>query len=161
MHCTALHCWIPWLLVKFGHECPVMFDPAGFPGTLGQPVDCRDAMRGKTAKTAVLSEFWKLECGSDGMDGCLAHLKSTVAAVTMTDNESIFLTKVFLLCCKSRNCNGILLPKLFWPTVKKNVLVIKKNIWNSRLRARIWKKIVTCSWRFLLSNKLEQLEFWL
>ena len=54
------------------------------------------------------------------------------------------------------NCNGILLPKLFWPTVKKNVLVIKKNIWNSRLRARIWKKIVTCSWRFLLSNKLEK-----
>ena len=27
--------------------------------------------------------------------------------------------------------NGILLPKLFWPTVKKIVLVIKKNFWNS------------------------------
>ena len=31
---------------------------------------------------------------------------------------------------------GILLPKLFWPTVrKKNVLVIEKNFWNSRLKA--------------------------
>ena len=31
--------------------------------------------------------------------------------------------------------NGILLPKLFWPTLKKNVLVIKKNfleIWGCR-----------------------------
>ena len=46
MHCTAL-------LVEFGHECPVMFDPAGFPGTLGQPVGFRAATRGKTAKTAV------------------------------------------------------------------------------------------------------------
>ena len=28
--------------------------------------------------------------------------------------------------------NGILLPKLFWPTVKKIVLEIEKNFWNSR-----------------------------
>ena len=32
--------------------------------------------------------------------------------------------------------NGILLPKLFWPTVRKKiVLVIKKNFWDSRLKA--------------------------
>ena len=30
--------------------------------------------------------------------------------------------------------NGILLPKLFWPTVRKIVLVIEKNISNSRLK---------------------------
>ena len=29
---------------------------------------------------------------------------------------------------------GILLLKLLWPTVKKNVLVIKKYFWNSRLK---------------------------
>ena len=29
------------------------------------------------------------------------------------------------------NKNGILLPKLFWPTVRKIILVIKKNFWNS------------------------------
>ena len=31
--------------------------------------------------------------------------------------------------------HGILLPKLFWPTVRKIVLVIEKNFWNSRLKA--------------------------
>ena len=31
--------------------------------------------------------------------------------------------------------NGILLPNLFWPTVRKKCLVIKKNDWNSRLKA--------------------------
>ena len=33
--------------------------------------------------------------------------------------------------------NGILLPKLFWPTYceKKIVIVIEKNFWNSRLKA--------------------------
>ena len=29
--------------------------------------------------------------------------------------------------------NGILLPKLFWPTVRKIVLLIEKNFWNLRL----------------------------
>ena len=49
------------LLVEFGHKCPVMFDPAGFPGTIGQPVSCRVATRGKTPLRAVLSEFCKVE----------------------------------------------------------------------------------------------------
>ena len=51
--------------------------------------------------------------------------------------------------------NGILLPKLFWPTVrKKNVLVIEKNFGNLRLKA----ENLTCSWRFFISNKSEQLK---
>ena len=67
---------------------------------------------------------------------------------------------------------------LLW---EKNVLVIKKNFWNSRLQAenlqnfwdhknnlfKQWKVrsifgsrmvFLTCSWKFLISNKLEQLE---
>ena len=79
--------------------------------------------------------------------------------------------------------NGILLPKLSWPTVRKIVLVIEKSFWNSRLKAWEFAKILeitrtiysnserseqflvtgwfflTCSWRFLISKKLEQLEF--
>ena len=31
---------------------------------------------------------------------------------------------------------GILLPKLFWPTVRKIVLLIEKYFWNSRLKAK-------------------------
>ena len=31
--------------------------------------------------------------------------------------------------------NGILLPRLFWTTVRKNVLLIEKNFWNSKLKA--------------------------
>ena len=34
--------------------------------------------------------------------------------------------------------NGILLPKLFWPTVKKECSVIEKNFWNSR--NILWKQ---------------------
>ena len=40
--------------------------------------------------------------------------------------------------------NGILLPKLFWPSVRKKILVIEKNVWNLRLKAenfqKFWKK---------------------
>ena len=36
--------------------------------------------------------------------------------------------------------NGILLPKLFWPTVRKNRLVIEKIFWNSRLKAENLQK---------------------
>ena len=47
-----------------------------------------------------------------------------------------------------RDIFDILLPKLFWPTVrKKNVLVIKKNFWNSKLKAKnlqiLWEIIKT------------------
>ena len=40
---------------------------------------------------------------------------------------------------KYKAYNGILLPKLFWPTVRKNVIVIEKNFWNSRLKAKYLK----------------------
>ena len=40
-----------------------------------------------------------------------------------------------------KNRNGILLPKLFWPTVKKNVLVIEKDFWNLRLKSKTLQKI--------------------
>ena len=77
---------------------------------------------------------------------------------------------------------GILLPKLFWPTAKKNCSSDKENFFEIRgWRLRICKIFestwtiysnresseqilvtecfLTCSWRFLISNKLEQLEF--
>ena len=67
--------------------------------------------------------------------------------------------------------NGILLPKLFLPTVRKKiVLVIEKNFENF-LRSQFiqtvkgqnnfWQQntFLTYSWRFLISHKLEQLEF--
>ena len=38
-------------------------------------------------------------------------------------------------CQNKKVKNGILLAKLFWSTVRKIVLVIKKNFWNSRLKA--------------------------
>ena len=39
------------------------------------------------------------------------------------------------VCHKNKSRNGILLPKLFLPSVRKIALVIKKKIWNSRLKA--------------------------
>ena len=50
---------------------------------------------------------------------------------------------------KSFTWNGILLPKFFWPTVRKIVLVIEKNFWNSRLNAKnlqIYKLRQTFEW---------------
>ena len=39
--------------------------------------------------------------------------------------------KVLLECFR----NGILLSKLFWPTVRKNCSSVPENFWNSRLKA--------------------------
>ena len=47
---------------------------------------------------------------------------------------------------------GILLPKLFSPTVRKNCSSDQNNFWQQNA-------FLTCSWRFLISNKSEQLEF--
>jgi hypothetical protein len=71
--------------------------------------------------------------------------------------------------------NGILLPKLFWPTVRKNCSSDRENFleFAKILRSleqfvrtvkglnNFWQQIafLTCSWRFLRSNKLEQLKF--
>ena len=77
---------------------------------------------------------------------------------------------------------GILLPNLFWPTVRKNCSSDRENFWNSRLKAenfqnfwdhlnnlfKQWKVRTTsgnrmlfliCSWRFLRSKRLEHLLF--
>ena len=42
---------------------------------------------------------------------------------------------ILLFQAWTRGLNGILLSKLFWPTVRKIVLVVEKNFWNSRLKA--------------------------
>ena len=54
------------------------------------------------------------------------HLQITLLAVEQLKKYAEGLTK-----------NGILLPKLFWPTAlwEKIVLEIEKNFWNSRLKA--------------------------
>ena len=43
--------------------------------------------------------------------------------------------------------NGILLPKLIWPTVRKNCSRDQKNFWNSRLKAQNF------TWRIYSNNK--------
>ena len=46
---------------------------------------------------------------------------------------------IFVTSCMK---NGILLPKLFWPTVRKNCLVIEENFWNSRLKSDLFTTII-------------------
>ena len=81
---------------------------------------------------------------------------------------------------QNQNRNGILLPKLFWPTVRKNcssdrekLLKFEAEGWEFAKFLRsleqfdrtvkgqnnFWKQnaFLTCSWKFLRSNKLEQL----
>ena len=76
--------------------------------------------------------------------------------------------------------NGILSPKLFWPTVRKNCCSDRKKLLKFEAEGREFAKVLrsleqfvqivkaqnnfwqqnaflTCSWRFLISNKLEQL----
>ena len=55
--------------------------------------------------------------------------------------------------------NGILLPKLFWPTVRKKiVLVIEKNFWNSRLKPENLQKFWDYS-RTICSNSERSEQF--
>ena len=63
--------------------------------------------------------------------------------------------------------NGILLSKLFWPDARKNCSSDRgwrARIWKSYLNSErseqfsVTEYFLTCSWRFLRSNKLEQLE---
>ena len=44
-------------------------------------------------------------------------------------------TSIFFLCISGTHKNGILFPKLFWPTVRKIVPVILQIVWNSMLKA--------------------------
>ena len=55
--------------------------------------------------------------------------------------------------------NGILLPKLFWPTMRKIVLVIEKNFWNSSLNAKNFAKILRSLEQFIQTVK-GQNNFW-
>ena len=71
-----------------------------------------------------------------------AHLKIYLRAIFMKQPNIITYINIIierkLIVDASRN--GILLPKLFWPTVRKIVLVIEKNFWNSRLKAENLQK---------------------
>ena len=61
----------------------------------------------------MLAHFWNF---SDPLTHPLGQHEYSCAVLTVTKN-------------------GFLLPKLFWPTVRKIFLVIEKNLWNSRLKA--------------------------
>ena len=83
-----------------------------------------------------------------------------------------------LFCFSDLWCEnlGILLPKLFWPTVSKNCSSDRETFLRFKAEGREFSKFLksleqfiqtvkgqntflTCSWRFLRSNKLEHLEF--
>ena len=78
--------------------------------------------------------------------------------------------------------NGVLFPKLFWPTVRKKCSSYREKLLKFKAESQectkflrsleqfiqtvkgqntFWQQnaFLTCSWRFLRSNKLEQLEF--
>ena len=57
--------------------------------------------------------------------------------------------------CLMRNC--ILVPKLFWPTVEKNVLLIEKNFWNSGLKAKNLQRKNRSLEQFYLSSERSEL----
>ena len=68
------------------------------------------------------------------------RVKFTSLVMSSRKNQSTFQSTAcssnldwFLWADVTRN--GILLPKLFWPTVRKNVLVFEKNFCNSKLKA--------------------------
>ena len=50
-------------------------------------------------------------------------------------NTSIFANVGVFFYCLSYSRNGILLPKLFWPTVRKICSSDREKLWNSRLKA--------------------------
>ena len=81
-----------------------------------------------------------------------------------------------------KGINGILLPKLFWPTVRKNCSTDQEKLLKfeaegrefaiffrsleqfvQKVKGQInfwWQKVfLTCSWKFLRYDKLEKLEF--
>ena len=92
--------------------------------------------------------------------------------VKCTSVFSVWFMLLNLLNLLLKHQNGILFPKLFWPNVRKNcssdreqllnkVFEITRTIYsNSERSDKFWKQNVflTCSWRFLRSNMLEQLK---
>ena len=90
----------------------------------------------------------------------------------------IWLSSFLKECLKAKSC--ILLPKLFWPTVRKNcssdwekllkfeaegrefakiLRSLEQFVRTVKGQKKIWYQnaFLTCSWGFLMSNKLEQL----
>ena len=54
----------------------------------------------------------------------------------------------------------ILFPKLFWPTVRKVVIVIKKNCWNLRLKAQNLQIFWDYYWHDFVSKRSIFQTFW-
>ena len=97
-----------------------------------------------------------------------SHYHSKLILRYLFGNEK----KIWPFCCKSRN--GILLPKLFWPTVRKNCSSDWEKLLKFKAEGKDFAKFLnsleqfiqtvsewflTCSERFFISNKLEQLDF--
>ena len=65
----------------------------------------------------------------------------------------------FLSFCKSSvKINGILLPKLFWSTLRKKCLVIVKNFWNLRLKS-VNDKTYSVDFFYMENEKLSLFNF--
>ena len=92
------------------------------------------------------------------------------------------LSRLSLLIWGSKQRFGILLPKLFWPTVRKNCPSNRENFLKLEAEGQefanilrsldqfvqtvkgqnnFWLQnaVLTCSWKFLRSNELEHLQF--
>ena len=54
--------------------------------------------------------------------------------------KDYFFFQIFVAFSEYLNLNGILLPKLFWPTVRKNCSSDREIFWNSRLKAENLQK---------------------
>ena len=93
----------------------------------------------ESSLNVILLNIWHLK-SLKTREFCLLHDGSfNFLQLSLTQ----FRDFLFAFCFYKRksfvNClfdfgNGILLPKLFWHTVKKKVLVIEKNFWNLRLK---------------------------
>ena len=60
--------------------------------------------------------------------------KKEIAPLLVLQMVRTIFWHIIFFC--SNNNHGILLRKLFWPTVRKKILVIEKNFWNSWLKVR-------------------------
>ena len=114
------------------------------------------------------------------------ELNSVQGTGLLLNSKYVASFKVFVLWqstntkCVLQEINGILLPKLFWPTVRKKCSSDRENrlkfkaegqefakilrsleqlIWTLKCQYNFWNKMLffKCSWRFLRFNILEQL----
>ena len=80
----------------------------------------------------LLNDIKIFSCSQDFIHICMKKSWNLIRFNTVTTFPVIIWKKVI---------NGILLPKLFWPTVRKNCSCDQENFWNSRLRAKNLQKI--------------------